>query len=352
MGGLFSSRERRALPLFLVLAGLLAVGVALLDRRTREVDALLATTEWEQPADSVERFPFDPNTVTYEELRRLGFTPRLAASLLKYRTAGKVFRIPEDLAACYGMTDSIYAALAPWIVIGEEYRFQPRTWNSGDTIRRAARPQRRITPREPFGIDTASAPYLASLGFSVRQAEAIIRYRDLCGIRCEEDLRACYLIADSVADSLVPYVIYPAEAMESTLVEINTADSAALLAVVGIGERSVGAILRYRERLGGFHSVEQLAEIPQVTEANFERILKQICCDSCKIQKININFAAPNALQGHPYLPPRVLRKLLSKRQLKGGWSTTEELIEDHILTREEATRLAPYLDFGVQNQL
>ena len=95
--------------------------------------------------------------------------------------------------------------------------------------------------------------------------------------------------------------------------------------------------------------MDQLAEVPQVTESNFERIVKQIYCDSFKIRKIDINFAPPSTLKGHPYLPPAVFRKLFSKRQLKGGWSTVEELVEEHILTPREAERLAPYLRFTVR---
>lgn len=133
------------------------------------------------------------------------------------------------------------------------------------------------------------------------------------------------------------------------MIELNGADSATLRSVVGIGEKSVMAIIRYRERLGGFYSVDQLTEVPQVTESNFERIVKQIYCDSFKIRKIDINFAPPSTLKGHPYLPPAVFRKLFSKRQLKGGWSTVEELVEEHILTPREAERLAPYLRFTVR---
>ena len=130
------------------------------------------------------------------------------------------------------------------------------------------------------------------------------------------------------------------------MLELNGADSAALRGVIGIGEKTVAAILDYRRRLGGFHSVAQLSEVRGVTESNFERIVQQIYCESCKIQKIDINFASPDKLRGHPYLPPATLRKLLSKRQLKGGWRTVEELIDDHIITRREALRLAPYLRF------
>ena len=351
MVGLFQTRERRALVVFLLLAGVFVAGLLLAERRKSAVSADRVEAEMEATvaADSVRLFEFDPNTVEYADLRRLGLSSRMAVSLLKYRAAGKVFRIPEDVATCYGMTDSVYFILDPYIRIGREYALTP-------SPRREYReyvPQepRMIVPRERFRIDTVSASYLASLGFSVRQAEAIVRYRDLYeGLRDEAGFRACYMIADSVADLLLPYVIFPKpEPVRSGLIELNGADSATLRSVVGIGEKSVMAIIRYRERLGGFYSVDQLAEVPQVTESNFERIVKQIYCDSFKIRKIDINFAPPSTLKGHPYLPPAVFRKLFSKRQLKGGWSTVEELVEEHILTPREAERLAPYLRFTVR---
>lgn len=114
----------------------------------------------------------------------------------------------------------------------------------------------------------------------------------------------------------------------------------------GIGPKSVTAIMRYRELLGGFYSVKQLAELDVVTESNYERILTQICCDSCKISKIDINFADPKELIRHPYVSAKALRRIVKQRQLKGGWSGIEEMIDDDIFGREEAERLAPYLRF------
>ena len=104
--------------------------------------------------------------------------------------------------------------------------------------------------------------------------------------------------------------------------------------------------MRYRELLGGFYSVKQLAELDVVTESNYERILTQICCDSCKISKIDINFADPKELIRHPYVSAKALRRIVKQRQLKGGWSGIEEMIDDDIFDREEAARLAPYLRF------
>ena len=118
----------------------------------------------------------------------------------------------------------------------------------------------------------------------------------------------------------------------------------------GIGAKSASEIIRYRTLLGGYHSVEQISELKVITEENFAKILQQICCDSCKISKIDINFASPKLLEEHPYVSSRALRRIVKLRQLKGGWSRIEEMISDEIFTAEEAERIAPYLRFAADS--
>ena len=375
---MFSDEQRRGLIVVVPLLLAVLLLSVLVERRTEPV--LLAErgpTRTEADSAAVLR-PFDPNRAEYEELRLCGVPPAAAAGIVRWRRYGKVYRMKEDIALCSGVDDSLYALLKPYIVIDEEHAARPRreysppspsaelSAGSGGSPR-AEKRTREIRPR-PFSLDTVTVPFLVEMGFSPRQSEAVLRYRDASGgIRNEEQFRRCYVVSEEMADRLAPYIVFaPAERADTdsdpcvgaadaayggaaVLVEINTADSAALRSVRGIGEKSVTAIMRYRELLGGFYSVEQLAELDVVTESNYERILTQICCDSCEIQKIDINFAPPSALKGHPYLPPVILRKLLSKRQLKGGWRSTEELVEDNILTRTEAARLAPYLRFTLR---
>lgn len=349
MGKIFTEREWRGTLAFLLVAGLLLVGLRLAERRPDPAQEE-AIARLNEQADTLRLRPFDPNTVTYEELREMGVGRYEAVSLIKFRTAGKVFRIVEDVALCYGISDSAYAALKPYIRIGEAYRIQPRS-EAKYGLKRADTPPR-LAPA-PFRIDTVSAAYLRAIGaFTKRQAEAFIRWRDRNGFRDMEEVRACYVVDDSVATALEPYILFPERDCSpwEVPVELNRADSAALRRVVGIGEKTVVSILAYRKRLGGFYRVEQLAEVRGVTESNYEKILQQICCDSNEIQKIDINFVAPNVLSSHPYMAPRTLRRLLKQRQLKGGWKSTEELIEANILTEEEAARLRPYLVFGAMD--
>lgn len=293
--------------------------------------------------------PFDPNEADFREMVAAGVPRQVAVNLIKWRKAGKVYRIAEDVALCYGVTDSLYDLLAPYIIIGDRYAIQSHAERHDD-----GRYTRERKPRElhlePFAIDTASAAYLRRVGFSKRQAELLVRYRDMIGgIRDMEEFRECYAVTPEMADTLAPYIIFtaPAAALsDDGLVEINSADSTTLRSVWGIGEKSVTDILRYRELLGGYHSIAQLAELKSVTEANFEKFSKQIYCDSCKIRKIDINFANPKSLAEHPYVSDRALRRIVKQRQLKGGWGSIEEMIDDDIFSPQEAERLAPYLRF------
>ena len=297
----------------------------------------------EMPADSL--FRFDPNTADYYELRALGLSQVSAAAVIKRQKQEWPFSVKEELATIRGIDDSLYRRLEPYIVIADRFRAKPR-------YRKVEfdRTERKIY-YQPFRIDTASVAYLSTIGFSVRQAQVIVNYRDKRGgFYSIDEFAECYVVDKAVCDTLARYIIFPERENESPKepqrIEINTADSAALRSVFGIGEKSVTAILAYRRQLGGFYDLRQLAEIKTVTESNFEKILTQIYCDSCKISKIDINFAPSAQLQEHPYIEPRQLRKLLKQRQLKGGWSKIEEMIDDNIFTEKEAERLRPYLRF------
>ena len=338
---LFTEREIRAAAIFLPLA-LLAAACLLLARPRQRPEAAERVENAAQHSP-LRPEPFDPNTVSYDRLRAMGLTQAEAASLLRYRSYNKLFRIPEDVAACYGIDDTLYRALAPYIRIARRYARTPDEYRPG---RMVAEP---IAP-EPFRIDTVSARYLQAIGaMTHRQARTLVNWRNTHPIYDMDELRKCYAVDDSVAAALAPYIIFAErEAAEPAgPVELNEADSATLAELHGIGAKTAGRIVRYRERLGGYCSTAQLAEVEGMTERNYEKIVQQIRCDSCKIRKIHINFASSSELQRHPYLTPPLLRKILRNRQLTGGWSTAEAFTEENKLKAEEAARLAPYLSFA-----
>ncbi|MFI3323868.1 MAG: helix-hairpin-helix domain-containing protein [Rikenellaceae bacterium] len=347
----FTAKEARGVVLLLIII-MIVIGMKFfydhIERKAsqRIVDQLIVEVE---AADTLHLFAFDPNTVTLAELVRLGLTKSEAVSVVRYREYGKVFRIKEDLFTCYGISDSIYYALEPYIEIGEEYRLKRREeYAATNSYERRTETKRELLPLSPFLVDTVGTKYLVAVGaLTRRQAEVFVKWRNLSGIYDMEELRECYVVSDSVAALLEPYAIFtPQEDSEPQLVDLNLADSIELRSVYGIGEKSVVAIMTYRQMLGGFYSADQLSELKVITESNFEKIIQQISCDSCDISKIDVNFASAKRINGHPYIAPKALRKLLKIRELKGGWSTVEEMIDDEIFTREEARRVRPYLLF------
>ena len=66
-----------------------------------------------------ESFPFDPNTVTHEELVRLGFSERQAQVIENYRSKGGKYYAPGDFAKMYVVDSAAYARLKPFISIAK-----------------------------------------------------------------------------------------------------------------------------------------------------------------------------------------------------------------------------------------
>lgn len=64
-----------------------------------------------------ESFRFDPNTVSVEDLCRLGFSRKQALSIAHYRDKGGRFRRKEDFARSFVVSDSVYARLEKYIDI-------------------------------------------------------------------------------------------------------------------------------------------------------------------------------------------------------------------------------------------
>ena len=318
--------------------------------------------------ENSELFFFDPNTATLQEFCRLGFDTRTAAGIIKYRERGKRFEIPQDFATCYGVSLDDYTRVEPYIRIAERFRVEPPSDFEGHEPDRRRDEMPLETLSETFDPNNLDRDGFVNLGFSPAQADVIIRYRSsIGGFRRFEDFAKCYVVSDDMADALAPHMSFDSSvsadneissvdsvsvssATGSDLIEINGADSATLRSVSGIGEVLVVRIMEYRDRLGGFVDKAQLAEIQGMYEDNFRRICEQIRVDSCKIQKIDVNFAPHKTLVeqmgDHPYVTDRMLRKLLKNRQLKGGWSTIGDMVDENIMTEDEALKLAPYLMF------
>ena len=106
-------------------------------------------------------------------------------------------------------------------------------------------------------------------------------------------------------------------------------------------------IIRYREALGGYYSVNQLYEINGLPTERVDSLLTHLYADTTLIVPIDVNRATVRQLQRHPYISYPQAEQLYDLRRRKIRLSSLDEL--SAIFTADERRRLAPYLRFSAR---
>lgn len=126
---------------------------------------------------------------------------------------------------------------------------------------------------------------------------------------------------------------------EWEVVELNSCDSAALEALPGIGPGSAAAIIRYRARLGGFRSVNQLSEIKALRSENLQTALPYLYADTSRLNRFCLNTCTAEELRRHPYISYKVANAIAAVREQHGNYRSVAEikksvLVNDSIYER------------------
>lgn len=212
-----------------------------------------------------------------------------------------------------------------------------------------------------FDPNSASLNEWVALGLSRKQAESIAKYTAKGGkFRRPEDLKKMYTLSSSMYNRILPYVtikqdierhpIYeaklPSVKPTAKMVNVNTADSADLDEIKGIGPAFALRILKYRERLGGFYKKEQLLEVFGLDSTKYSEIKDQIKVDASVIRKININSAGIEDFKNHPYIRYRQANALIQYRTQHGNFGSITDLKKVLLLPTEVISKIEPYLTF------
>ena len=115
------------------------------------------------------------------------------------------------------------------------------------------------------------------------------------------------------------------------VIELNTCDSAALEALPGIGPVLSARIVKYRNLLGGYGSVEQLREVYGLSEETFDLVKERVSADAGLVRKININSADYKQMMSLRYLEKGDIAAILKYRELTGRIENIEELVKKNL---------------------
>jgi competence protein ComEA len=212
-----------------------------------------------------------------------------------------------------------------------------------------------------FDPNTADSATLLSLGIKPYAISNLLKYRSKGGrFRGSEDLGKVFGISTQKLDELKPFVTIKqiaiakpdsianrkSKAMQSVVVELNSADTTLLMQVKGIGRGYAKGIVNFRRKLGGFTSVEQLKEVYGMRPENYERIVPFCRVSLDLIQKIRVNIATAEKLNSHPYLNFYQAKAIYELRRSKGRLHSVNDLKSIPELTTEDLKRVEGYLSF------
>ncbi|MEZ4938277.1 MAG: helix-hairpin-helix domain-containing protein [Crocinitomicaceae bacterium] len=216
-----------------------------------------------------------------------------------------------------------------------------------------------------------------NLGFSEKQAKMICNYRkQIGGFKNEASLLNVFCI-DSVfisrkdihliftssmsMDSKYTYgkteesdsnllhgLISTKEKIElpekvSVIIELNTANKSELENLPGIGVVLSERIIKYRDLLGGYRSINQIREVYGMSEKNFNRFYTFLKING-EVKKINLNNTDFKELIRHPYLDKNHVKAILNFKKQHGEFQSIEQLNEIYSIPDSIFVKIRPYL--------
>jgi len=227
-------------------------------------------------------FYFDPNTLSFAGWQKLGIREKTIKTIQNYLSKGGRFGHREDLKKIYGMRSNDVQRLLPYIQI---------------------KPKASVFTSDRNGY-TSTTEILPQ----------IRRHHEVARVTA------------------------------SLMLDINTADTSALIALPGIGSKLASRIIHFREKLGGFYSLDQLSEVYGLADSILQRIRPGLKISSENIGTININIVSANELKQHPYFRQNIGNAIVEYRLQHGVYTSKEDLVKIEIITPEVFSKIAPYV--------
>lgn len=327
----------------------------------KQLEQWMADTLVEHQSAIQPVFSFDPNTISKDSLILLGLSPKVAQTIINYRNKVGAFNAKTDLKKIYTLKEEDYNRLEAYVSI--------KTTEDGRFNNKQFKPAQ----KEKFFFDpnAVSEEELQRLGFSDATIRNMLKYRTKGGrFYTAQDIYKIYGLDKKLASELEPYIKIETQnaevdtvntrlekeefsspgksktvSWEPTNIDINQSDAEDWQKLRGIGPSYAKRIIRFREALGGFTSIGQVAETYKLPDSTFQQI-QAFLKTSPIYRKLEINKADAEALKVHPYINWKQARAIVNYRLQHGNFEGAEDLQKIKILPPEMVEQLGPYLAF------
>ncbi|WP_396187008.1 ComEA family DNA-binding protein [Flavobacterium sp.] len=220
----------------------------------------------------------------------------------------------------------------------------------------------------PFNPNFISDYKGYKLGMSVAEIDRLLAFRkENKYVNSPKEFQAVTKVSDSLLNAISPYFKFPdwvnnkkefaaykkypnsafSKKEKIVIIDINQATQEDLIKIYGIGEAISIRILKFKESLGGFVSMEQMSDVwglsPEVIE-NLNTHFKVSVNPSVK--KMDINNASIKELSLFPYFKYPISKNIVTFRSMNGDIKNIEDLTKIKGLSIEKAKIIVLYLNF------
>ncbi len=211
-----------------------------------------------------------------------------------------------------------------------------------------------------FDPNTLDEDGFITLGLPERTARTIVNYRNKGGkFRKPEDLRKIYSLKKEDADRIIPYAKIEAggntysnnyssyskpeyQPKHITTIDINTATVEEWKALPGIGEVLSNRIIKFREKIGGFAFIDQVAKTYGLKDSTFQLIRPYLTLAAPAVNKININTAFENELMECAAISKDIAQAIVIYRKKNGNFQSVDDLKKIVFINEEMFQKIAP----------
>jgi competence protein ComEA len=225
-----------------------------------------------------------------------------------------------------------------------------------------------------FDPNTAGDETWINMGLSERNVQTIRRFQSKGGyFRVKEDLGKLYGVRPDLVAKMLPYVkikqgikspqfrkattfprfetsrkLYePYKRKTRSIIDLSTADSSTLESLPGIGPALSRRIIQFRNRCGGFYSLDQLAEVYGLQDSVYQVIRPMVLLSPVPVRKMPVNELSIDSLAVHPYISYSEARAIVKYRQQHGPFANESELLRVELLSETWLRKVGPYLQFN-----
>ena len=272
---------------------------------------------------------FNPDNYSSADFVKIGFSENQANAILKYKNyLGGSFISKEKFKDCFIISEENYRKLSPYLLLPEKTP-ENFTTKFKDNFKNSKSVQPKIN-YEKFDPNITDFEGWKNMGFSEKQAQVIVNYRDrnLKGsFRTLEDIEKCFVISADKFEELKPYIVlnpenfkinssqnvasnsnkptlkndYSTETKtDFTKTDLNTITFRQLIEY-GFDEKSAASYIGFRNKLGGFVNKNQIMDTYNIDKILIQRLVYAAPLDTENIEKYTLVDAPESWLKNHPY---------------------------------------------------